>query len=72
MQELVSTGPEPAMGRIVMRLSISLKLFHTLDLAQALFKAGRRSLIIGIVILAICLAVGWLASLMLGDGPLPE
>jgi hypothetical protein len=39
---------------------------------QALFKAGLRSLIIGIVILAICLAVGWLASLMRGDGPLPE
>jgi hypothetical protein len=39
---------------------------------QALFKAGRRSLIIGIVILEICLAVGWLASLTRGDGPLPE
>ncbi|MCK1476775.1 ABC-type spermidine/putrescine transport system permease subunit II [Bradyrhizobium sp. LB1.3] len=60
------------MGRIVTRLSPSLQLFHTLDPTQALFKAGRRSLIIGIVILAICLAVGWLASLMLGDGPLPE
>ena len=39
---------------------------------QTLFNSGRRSLIIGIVILAICLAVGWLAASFLGEGPLPD
>ena len=138
MRELASTISAPGVGRIVIRLSTSLQLFHTLDPApfrekelaieaeryivdqavdlpaalpieisiqlapsqasdatagdlalavsqhfllrarektrelQTLFKAGRRSLIIGIAILAICLAVGWLVALVLGDGPLPD
>jgi hypothetical protein len=138
MQELASTGLAPASRRIVIRLSNSLQLFHTLDPApfrekelaieaeryivdqaedlpkslpieiliqlaasgtsdvigpdltwavtqhfvvrahektrelEALFKTGRRSLIIGIAILTICLAVGGLAALALGDGPLPD
>jgi hypothetical protein len=139
MQELASTGnTEPRVGRIVIRLSNSFQLFHTLDPApfrekelaieaeryivdqaedlpkalpveisiqlpasstsdlvaldftsavtqhflvrahektrelQALFKAGRRSLIIGLVILAICLTVGGLAALVLREGPFPD
>lgn len=39
---------------------------------QVLFKSGRRSLIVGVAILSSCLAVGWLAGLVLGDGPLPD
>ena len=39
---------------------------------RALFKSGRRSLIVGIAILSSCFAAGWLAGLILGDGPLPD
>jgi hypothetical protein len=39
---------------------------------RALFKSGRRSLIVGVAILSSCLAAGWLAGLILGDGPLPD
>jgi hypothetical protein len=39
---------------------------------RAQLKAGRRALIIGFVILAGCLAVGWFAGLVFGDGHLPD
>jgi hypothetical protein len=39
---------------------------------RALFKSGRRSLIVGFAILSSCFAAGWLAGLILGDGPLPD
>jgi hypothetical protein len=138
MQTLALNEPEHEVGRIVIRLSNSLQLFHTLDPApfrekelaieaeryivdqaedlpkavpieivihlaeadsseaiapdlapavaqhflvrahekarelRALFKSGRRSLIVGVVILSSCFAAGWLAGLILGDGPLPN
>ncbi|MET4801354.1 hypothetical protein [Bradyrhizobium sp. LB11.1] len=138
MQTLALNEPEREVGRIVIRLSNSLQLFHTLDPApfrekelaieaeryivdqaedlpkavpieivihlaeadsseaiapdlapavaqhflmrahekarelRALFKSGRRSLIVGVVILSSCFAAGWLAGLILGDGPLPN
>jgi hypothetical protein len=39
---------------------------------RVLFKSGRRSLIVGFAILSSCFAAGWLAGLILGDGPLPD
>jgi hypothetical protein len=39
---------------------------------RVLFKSGRRSLIVGFAILSSCFAAGWLAGVILGDGPLPD
>lgn len=39
---------------------------------RALFKTGRRSLIVGFAILSICFAAGWLSGVILGDGHLPD
>ena len=37
-----------------------------------LFKTGRRSLVIGVVILSVCLLLGWLFSQRMKAGPLPQ
>lgn len=39
---------------------------------RALLRTGRRSLMVGFVILAICFAAGLVAGVILGDGPFPD
>jgi hypothetical protein len=58
-------------GRIEMKLR-TVRSHHTSRELRELFRTGRHSLLVGLIVLSTCLLLGWLFVRKLDEGPFPD